>query len=280
MQSTLLEHAAPESLGIPSRAIIGFLDELAALCFPMHSILLARHGKLAAEGYCPPFDAGRRHRMYSVSKSFTSVAVGLLIGEGKLHLDDRAADFFPEYLPDHPHPYILEATIRHLLMMATFNEVSAYNFQTPNFVRAFFDNRFAKHKPGTVFRYDTAATNTLCAIVEKLTGKRMVEYMRPLFDEIGVSKDICSLETPEGGSWTGSGILATPRDLMRFGLLCLNRGAWDGRQLVSREYMTAATSWQIDTTVARNNQGPSDGYGYQFWMLGDGGFAWAASSPT
>ncbi len=273
MAENPLTYASPESLGIPSQAVSDFLDELKALDFPMHSVLLMRHGKVAAEGYCPPFDADRKHRMYSVSKSFTSVAVGMLIDEGRLHLDDRVADFFPEYLPENPHPYILEATVRHLLTMATFNEANAYDFDSPDFVHAFFDNHYPKHKPGTIFHYDTAATTTLCAIVEKLTGKRLTEYMRPLFDELGISKDIWCIESPEGRSWTGSGILATPRDLLRFGQFCLNRGEWNGRQLVSREYMTAATSWQIDTTVAESSQGPSDGYGYQFWMLEDGGFA-------
>ncbi len=264
--------ASPESLGIPSQAIAEFLDEMRALSFPIHSFLLLRHGKVAAEGYCPPFDPGRKHRMYSVSKSFTSVAIGMLVTEGKLSLDDKVADFFPEYIPENPSPYLLEATVRHLLTMATFNETTAYDFQSPDFVRAFFDNPNPKHKPGAVFHYDTAATVTLCGIVEKLSRKPMLSYMRPLLDEIGFSKDAFCVKTPEGRSWTGSGILCTPRDLARFGLLCLRRGAWGGKQLVSRAYMEEATTYQIDTTVSHSGLGPG-GYGYQFWMLKDGGFA-------
>lgn len=273
MQQNNLVYASPESLGIPSQAILDFLDELRDLRLAIHSVLLLRHGKVAAEGYCPPFDENRKHRMYSVSKSFTSVAIGRLIGEGKLSLDDKVADIFPEYLPANPSPYILEAKVRHLLMMSSFNETNSYDWDTPDFVRSFFDNDYPKHKPGMVFHYDTASTVTLCGIVEKLSGQSFLEYMRPLFDELGISEDVRCVETPEGRCWTGSGILCTPRDLARFGLLCLNRGAWNGKQLVSREYMEAATSWQIDTTVAQGDLGGPLGYGYQFWMLREGGFA-------
>lgn len=273
MPDNSLVYESPEALGIPSRAVLDFLDEMEALRFPIHSYLLMRHGKVAAEGYCAPFDENRKHRMYSVSKSFTSVAIGMLIDEGRLSLDDKVADFFPEYIPENPSPYILEGTVRHLLTMATFNETNAYNWESPDFVRAFFDNPYPKHKPGTIFHYDTAATVTLCGIVEKLSGKPMLAYMRPLLDEIGFSKDAWCIQTPEGRSWTGSGILCTTRDLARFGQLCLNRGAWGGKQLVSREYMEAATSLQIDTSVSDSRIAGPAGYGYQFWMLKEGGFA-------
>ena len=274
MPDNIMMTATPESVGIPSQAILDFLHEMRELRFPLHSYLLMRHGKVVAEGYCPPFDAERKHRMYSVSKSFTSVAVGMMIDEGKLSLDDKVADFFPEYIPENDAtPYIREATVRDLLTMATFNESTTYTWESPDFVRAFFDNVSEKHMPGTIFHYDTAGTVTLCGIVEKLSGKPMLEYMRPLLDELGISKDVWCIQTPEGRSWTGSGILCTPRDLARFGQFCLQRGLWNGKQLVSREYMEAATSYQIDTSVSHNAINHPPQYGYQFWMLKDGGFA-------
>lgn len=273
MPQNNLSYASPESLGIPSAAISDFLDELKGYRFPIHSFLLLRHGKVAAEGYCPPFDEGRKHRMYSVSKSFTSVAIGMLFTEGRISLDDKVADFFPEYLPENPPRFMMEATIRHLLMMASFNETGTYDWDTEDFVASFFSAPYPMHQPGTVFHYDTSATVTLCGIVEKLSGKPMLEYMRPLLDTLGISQDIWCVQTPEGRSWTGSGILCTPRDLARFGLFCLHRGEWGGRQLVDRGYMEAATSWQIDTTVADSSIAGPVGYGYQFWMLQEGGFA-------
>ncbi len=142
----------------------------------------------------------------------------------------------------------------------------------PDFVRTFFDNPYPKHKAGTIFHYDTAATVTLCGIVEKLSGKPMLEYMRPVLDAIGFSKDAWCIMTPEGRAWAGSGVLCTTRDLARFGLFCLRQGEVDGKQLVSRGYMRAATSRQINTTATGSGTGAGT-YGYQFWMLREGGFA-------
>lgn len=272
MKKNNLSLVSPEYLGIPSESINRFLDQVQEKQLPMHSFLLLRHGKIAAEGYWPPFDENRFHRMYSVSKSFTSVAVGMMVDEGKLRLDDKVASFFPEYLPENPHPYTLEATVEHLLMMATQNETNSYSFESKDFVETFFTDAKPKHKPGTIFHYDTAGTTVLCAIVEKLAGKPMLEYMRPVLDEIGFSEDATCIETPEGRSWTGSGILCTPRDLARFALLCLNKGAWNGKQLVSQAYMEAATTPRINNAVARTSCGNAYGYGYQFWGMMNGGF--------
>lgn len=275
MQPNNLAYASPESLGIPSQSILAFLDEIESMRLPMHGFLLIRHGKVAAEGYWPPFDENRMHRMYSVSKSFTALAIGMLVDEGKLKLDDRVASFFPEYLPENPHPYMLEVTIRNLLMMAACNEKSAYTFDSPDFVAAFFRDARPKHKPGTFFKYDTAGTTVLCAVVEKLTGKPLLEYMRPVLDEIGFSKDAWCIQTPEGRSWTGSGILCTPRDLARIAMFTMNMGGWNGKQLIGREYIEAATARQIDNTVSRNAPGRAYGYGYQIWGLKEKGFCFS-----
>ncbi|MGN1020383.1 MAG: serine hydrolase domain-containing protein [Aristaeellaceae bacterium] len=261
--------ATPESLGIPSGAVLDMLEWIRAHSIPLHSLIILRHGKVAAEGYCPPFDRERKHRMYSVSKSITAVAVGMLISEGRLSLDSRVADFFPEYITGDVTPYALKATVRHLLMMATFNECNAYTWTDSDFVRVFFQNDYPKQMPGTVFHYDTNGTVVLCAIVEKITGMKLLDYMRPLLDELGISPDAWCLETPEGRSWTGSGILFTPRDLARFALFCLHRGEWNGRQLVDRDFMMQATTRQINNYVAEWSLARC-GYGYQFWMVKDG----------
>ena len=272
MPENNLVYASPESLGISSRSILGFLEDMKTYKIPLHSYLVLRHGKVAAEGYCAPFDADRKHRMYSISKSFTSVAIGMLVTEGRLSVDDKVADFFPEYIPENPTPYMFKATVRDLLMMAVFNETGAYDWDTPDWVKCFFDNDMPKQMPGTVFHYDTNATVVLCAIVEKMTGMKLLDYMRPLLDELGISKDIWCVESPDGRSWTGSGILCTPRDLARFGLFCLNRGEWNGKQLVDRQYMMEATTKQIGNYVAHAGL-RTCGYGYQFWMQPEGGFS-------
>ena len=268
-----LVFVSPESLGIPSGAVREFLCELEEKRLCMHGFLMLRHGKVAAEAYWQPFNANRKHRMYSISKSFTSIAIGMMIEAGKISLESKVSDLFPEYMPNDPHEYLLETTVRDLLMMATCNRNPSYSDKTHDFAQSFFADTGPKHKPGQVFYYDTAATVVLCSIVEKLSGKKMLEYMKPVLDEIGFSQDAYCIEAPDGSSWTGSGILCTPRDLACFALLCLNGGEWNGKQLVNRDFVHAATSWQIDTSVSAANGESRYGYGYQFWRLRKGGFA-------
>jgi len=273
MKPESLTFTTPESVGIPSSAVEAFLGEIEDKQLCLHSFLILRHGKVAAEGYWPHFDENRKHRMYSISKSFTAIAIGMMIEEGKISLDSKAAEFFPEHVPENPHRFTMEASVRDLLMMATPNKENSYNFKSKDFTETFFTYDGPKHKPGQIFHYDTAATTVLCAIVEKLSGKTMLEYMRPVLDEIGFSKDAYCVETPEGRSWTGSGILCTSRDLARFALLCMNEGQWNGKQLLNRDYVKEATSWQIDSSVSATGIENCSGYGYQIWMLRKGGFA-------
>ena len=273
MQGKNLTFSTPESLGIPSGAITEFLDEITDRRICMHGFLLLRHGKVAAEGYWPPFDENRRHRVYSISKSFTSIAIGMMIDEGRITLDSKIVDFFPEYLPENPHRFLMEATVRDLLMMATCHKHTTYNWKSTDYVETFFSHSGEKHKPGQLFIYDTSATVVLCAIVEKLSGKTLLEYMMPVLEQTGFSKDAYCIETPEGRSWTGSGIMCTPRDLARFAQLIMNGGEWDGKQLLNRDYVTEATSWQIDSSVSAGGYEIRHGYGYQIWRLRKGGFA-------
>ena len=268
-----LVFATPESVGIPSQAILDFLKDMETYRIPLHSYVILRHGKLAAEGYCKPwFDHDIKHRMYSISKSFTSVAVGMLITEGRLSLTDKVAEIFPEYVPEDPSPYLLKTTVRDLLMMAACNETGCYEWDTPDWVECFFKNDVLKQMPGTIFHYDTNATVVLAGVVEKISGKPILEYLRPLFDALGLSKDIWCVKSPDERCWTGSGIMATSRDLAIFGQFCLQRGEWQGKQWVDRDYMMQATTKQISNYVAHGGVAVS-GYGYQFWMMPDDGFA-------
>ena len=267
-----LTSTTPESRGISSGAVEEFLNDLEKKQLNMHGFILIRNGSTVAEGYWPPFNESSIHRIYSISKSVTAVAIGRMIGEGKISLSSKVADFFPEHIPDNPHPYVMQATVRDLLMMSTFNKENSYNNETPDFTESFFKDNGPKHKAGTIFCYDTAATTVLCAIVEKLSGQTLLSYMDPVLKEIGFTRETFCIEAPEGRSWTGSGVLWTARELALFAQLCMNLGEWNGKQLINREYMQEATSKQIDTTI---NGGCADmrrGYGYQIWCLKDGGF--------
>lgn len=215
---------SPESLGIPSGAILNFLQRIDSERICMHGFLLVRRNNIAAEGYWTPWSAERKHRMYSVSKSFVALAVGMMIDEGRLTLDDRVADYFPDKLPDKLHPWLAASTVRDLLTMSTAHSSTSYTRDDPDWVWTFF-NRTPSHPPGTIFSYDTAATVVLTATVERLADMPFLDYMRPRFlDRIGFSPDAWCVRTPEGGSWGGSGVICTLRDLARVALACMNGG--------------------------------------------------------
>ena len=265
----------PENLGIPSEAILNFIEHLERRKLCIHSFLIMRHGEIAAEGYYPPFKADTLHRMYSQSKTFVSVAIGMLIDEGKLKLSDKVADFFPEYQPENMHPFIAEATVRDLLMMAQPYEWTTYGMNDENWVWTFL-NRKPLQKSGTVFMYNTGSTVMLNGIVEKLSGKNLIDYMRPkLLDPLGFSKDAWCIERPEGGAWGGSGVMCSTHDMAKFALMLLDKGKCrhSGEQLVSEEYIIQATSAQIDNRVSTDSPELQFGYGYQIWRTRNNGFA-------
>lgn len=260
--------SSPESLGIPSSAIVRFLERIDAERICMHGFLLVRHNRIGAEGYWSPWSAERKHRMYSVSKSFVALAVGMMIDEGRLALEDRVADFFPDKLPEQPHPWVTASTVRDLLMMATAHSSTSYTRDDPDWVWTFF-NRAPSHPPGTIFSYDTAATVVLTAIVERLAGMPFLDSMRPRFlNPIGFSEDAWCVRTPEGGSWGGSGVICTLRDMARVALACMNGGTWGAARVLPEAYVRAATARQIDNSIRGNW-----GYGYQIWREPDNGFS-------
>ena len=259
--------ATPESVGVPSAAIGKFIRSLEEHRLCMHSVLIFRRGKLIAEGYAPPFHADRRHRMYSISKSFTALGIGLLVGEGKLSLNDKIVDHYPEYVPGPVHPFIAEATVRDMLTMRDCHDSTmdglADWFSTP-----------PTHPAGTVFFYNTTCTNLLCGIIEKITGVTLMEYLYPrLLDPIGFTPGCVCIKGSWGYSWSGSGILCTPRDLARIALVCMNGGSWNGKQLVDAAFIQVATSRQTDNTIANSDLEHQNGYGYQIWRMRHNGFA-------
>src|SRR4051812_211885 len=259
---------SPDSLGIPSKAILKFLQRIDAERICMHGFLLVRRNRIAAEGYWAPWSAERKHRMYSVSKSFVALAVGMMVDEGRLSLDDRVAEQFPDKLPAKLHPWLAASTVRDLLMMSTPHSTTSYTRKDPDWVWTFF-NRAPSHPPGTIFAYDTAATVVLTATVERLAGMPFLDYMRPRFlDRIGFSADAWCVRTPEGISWGGSGVICTLRDLARVALACMNGGMWGEERVLPEEYVRAATSRQIDNTIRGNC-----GYGYQIWCEKENGFS-------
>ena len=268
--NTITNTTFPEAAGISASCIIDALREINIREVSMHSFLLCKDDCLVAEGYYAPVKKNDLHRMFSVTKSFTSIAIGLLKEEGRLSLDDSIVKFFPEYVPNtsEAHPWLLATTIRDMLSMRSCHASTTYDkfSSKTDWVKSFFTVA-PTHKPGTVFHYDTSSSHTLCALVEKLTGMKMLDYLRnKVLNEIGFSKEAYCLTDGFDVSMGGSGLMATSRDFMLFALLILNNGKLNGKQYISADYIKESTSFQTATCVTGPVPSESQGYGLQFWI--------------
>jgi len=267
----LLPAALPEEMGVKTGAILDYLKGIDACGVNLHGFLLARGGKIVAEGYWAPYKQDELHRLYSVSKSFASAAIGILCDEGVISLEDKIADHFPDKLPAKGlHPYQAEMTVRHLLTMSTCYAQTTYSrggitYPDPtDWVRTFFECPPAR-KPGQTFKYDTSGSTVLGALVERKTGMDALSFLKSRgLSDAGFSDESTVIRTPNGEfAWMGSGVLASLRDLALFAQMVLNKGELGGRRIVSEDYMTKATSRQIDNTFCSDDD---CGYGFQFWM--------------
>lgn len=266
--------ASPESLGVPSRAVLRFLDRLAREGQDHHAFCLLRPGGVAVEGAFAPYRTEVPHRMFSVSKSVTSLGIGFLAQEGLLGLGDRVADRLPEGASACTDPLLAGLTVRDLLTMATGQETDPiFSLGSGGtWVETFFRTPCVE-PPGRTFRYNSTATHVLSALVSALAGRTLTEYLRPrLFEPLGIGP-VASEMSPEGACAGGWGMFLRVGDLARLGWFALRRGVWEGRRLLSAEYLDEATSLRI-----ASDRAPDDplafghGYGYQFWRCPDGGF--------
>lgn len=276
------ETASPESTGLSSQCIINFINRLQEKQVPMHSILLLHRDKLITKAYYAPYTADTLHRMFSISKSFTSIAIGLLEAEGLLSLSDRICDYFPEYVSKNTHPWILEMTIHDMLMMRTCHAATTYkiNMQS-DWVESFFTVS-PTHPAGKLFHYDTSSAHTLCALVEKLTGVDMLSYLKEKLAPLGLSDESYMLKDPFGVSLGGSGLVAKPMDMLKFGYLLMHEGALpvsgissdttDKIQLVPAAYIRQATANLTPTFMTAPLPSEACGYGYQIWRNERGGY--------
>ena len=259
--------ATPESQGISSKAIRAWVDAAEKELDALHGFVLLRHGKLIAEGYWAPYAQDRTHMLYSHSKSFTATAVGFLVQDGKLDLDERVAAIFEDKLPANPSDNLLRMRVRDLLTMNTGSEKDSiapvYMAADGDWVKAFLAHPVEKD-PGTWFVYNTGATYMLSAIVEKRTGEKLMDYLgRKLFKPTGIAS-AWTTTCPKGIACGGYGMNMTVRDLATFGQFCLQKGRWNGEQLLSEDWMTLMTSKQTETR--RNPKSDwGRGYGFQFW---------------
>ena len=287
--SLALPRSTPEAQGISSSAILDFVeaaDQQSVTTKAIHSFMLVRHGHVVAEGWWAPYGPDIPHKLFSLSKSFTSTAVGLAIAEGKLSLDDPVLSFFPVDAPTNPGPYLKAMRVRDLLIMSSgqnlstvtqLGDVMRNSAHSGQSITKAFLAAPVEYKPGTLFIYNTPGSYMLSAIVQKVTGETVLDYLRPrLFEPLGI-EDATWDASPQGITLGGVGLSIRTEDIARFGLLYLQKGNWNGKQLVPAAWVETATARQTS-----NGSDPTSdwdqGYGYQFWRCrhglyrGDGAF--------
>ena len=260
-------YSTPEAQGISSRAILDFVEAIERdQPDGVHSFILRRHGKIIAQGWWEPFNPDSPHTLYSLSKSFTSTAIGLTQDEGLLDILDPVISFFPGEIPEDTSWQLKEMRVRDLLRMNTGHERNTMGrIQGGDSWAKEFLALEVEHKPGTHFLYNTGASYMLSAIITKVTGKPMLEYLETkLFEPLGIETPTWDSD-PQGINLGGFGLSVKTEDISKLGQLYLQKGMWKGEQLLSEAWVEEATSFQ--TSNGSNPDSDWDqGYGYQFWM--------------
>jgi CubicO group peptidase (beta-lactamase class C family) len=286
MNVTALPRSSPESQGIDPAGILAFLDDLeSAPDIEMHSLMIIRHGQVVAEGWWSPYLPEQPHLLYSLSKSYTSTAAAFAIAEGLLDLDATVLSYFPELDTEITDQRSRSILVRHVAAMASghLEETIArtLTLDPTEPVRGFL--RIPPDRdPGSVFAYNQPCTYALAAIVQRLTGQTLIDYLRPrLFDPLGIGQ--AGWQQDAAGRDLGyTGLHATADAIARLGLLYLQRGVWNGHRLLSEQWVEDATRVQVETRVEMDDPNElkpdwQQGYGFQFWMArhgyrGDGAY--------
>jgi CubicO group peptidase (beta-lactamase class C family) len=267
--SAELPRSNPETQGVSSSAVLSFIEATDKVD-SMNSFMLLRHGRVVSEGWWSPYHAEARHSLYSLSKSFTSTAVGLAIAEGKLSLDDEVLKFFPNDAPFEPSNNLKAMRVSDLLRMSTGQQTEPPRTSEEPWTKTFLAHP-VPFKPGTHFLYNTSATYMQSAIVQKATGQTVLDYLQArLFEPLGIERPTWET-SPQGISTGGYGLSIRTEDIAKFGQLYLQKGKWHDKQLVPANWIEAATARQ---TSNGSNPGSDwdQGYGYQFWRSRNGAY--------
>src|SRR5438552_2333947 len=261
-----LPRSTPEAQGISSQAIRDFFAA-AEKINTLHSFMLVRHGHVIAEAWWKPEAPNKQHVLHSLSKSFNSTAVGLAIADGKLSLDDPVLKFFPADAPADVSDNLKAMKVRDLLTMTCGHDTEPKSLGGAPSVKQFLAHPVL-HKPGTHFQYNTMGSYTLSAIVTKVTGQTTLEFLKPrLFEPLGIEHPEWA-SSPEGNSLGGYGLKLCTEDIAKFGQLYLQKGKWNGKQLLAEKWVEQATSKQVPNDGESHSKLGIDwvqGYGFQFW---------------
>src|SRR5215471_10766710 len=246
-----LPRSTPEAQGVSSREILGFLNALAKSNHEFHSFMMVRHGHIIAEGWWSPYQADLTHMLYSLSKSFTSTAIGFAVTEGKLTVNDTVISFFPDQLPDQVSENLAALRVKDLLTMSVGHAEDTTPLMTKqeNWVKAFLALPI-QNRPGSTFLYNSGATYMQSAIVQKVSGQKVIDYLQPrLFRPLGIEG--MTWETcPHGINTGGWGLSIQTDALAKFGQFYLQKGTWNGRSILPAAWIEEATTFKIQQPAA------------------------------
>lgn len=270
----VLPRSAPEAQGISSAGIIKFLGAIKESGQEFHSLMIIRHGHVVAEGWWSPYSSEHRQQLYSLSKSFTGTAIGLTVDERLLTVDDPVIKFFPDMLPTEISDNLAALKVRHLLSMSVGHAKDSILILEASAPGVPWEKTFLSlpvvFKPGSQFMYNSGASFMLSSIVKKVTGHSAHEYLKPrLYKPLDITGATWT-ENFEGVNMGASHLRMRTEDIAKFGQLYLQKGMWNGKQIISKEWVAAASSKQIDN--GKNDSSWGYGYGYQFWLNPPGGF--------
>ncbi len=271
----MFKNGTPEGVGIKSEYISSFLKFLNGNGLTMNSVILLRGDTIFGEYYWKPFDESFCHRMYSQTKSYVSIAIGLLEEEGKLSLDDKITEHFPEKIDGELHPFMKAQTIRDMLTMTTCVR-APYWFDTTDADRTheYLNCKNIVRPSGTIWEYDSQGSQVLSALVEKLSGMSLFDYLNEkVFKHLGTFKTAAMLKTRNGDTWGDSALLCTSRDMLSFAKFVMNYGTWNGKRLMNERYLRTATSRLVSNNSTGFGSYDEQGYGYQIWRHDMNGFS-------
>ena len=283
-----LPRASPPGSGLDSNVVVRLAERLGEL--GAHSFMIVRDQQVVAEAWWAPYRRDYRHSLYSLTKSFTSTAIGFAVQEGLLTVNDPVLKFFPQLLPCKPCEYMTKMTIRDMLTMSTGHTTEPLGWKgiprsqeqrndDEDHVYRFLTS-YVNKEPGSHFLYNTPATFMCGAVLKAVTGQSVFDFLKPrLLDPLGIT-NYHSAVSKNGYNPAGFGGHFTTEDIAKFGIFLLNRGAWNGKQLLSTSWIDEATSPLADNSNQSSGRKESmSGYGYQFWKCsppgiyrGDGAF--------
>ncbi|MEI6577994.1 MAG: serine hydrolase [Eubacteriales bacterium] len=267
---TLSRAAFPEEVGVSSQGVAEFIEDLHANNIEMHSIMILRHGKVAFECWREPYGPDIPHTMYSVSKSITSTAIGFAVDEGLVSLDTKVIDIFPEFKPAKKDKNLEILTVYHLLTMTSGKDISLISNRVKNqWIKDFFDAKWS-YTPGESWSYINENTYMLSAIISRVTGMPMVNYLMPrLFEPLGIDRIPFSEKDGNGVNTGGWGFFLTTEEFAKFILCYQYGGVFNGKKVIPVDWAKEAVKKQVDNHRFRDNEADTiSGYGYQFWRNG------------